>query len=100
MFAVALTDLLSASAPVRLAAPAWRAVNVSETEAEFFANHFAQRLAKLGYSVTTRSELAELIGMERQRQLLGCSDADAANCIAELGPPQPTLATASRSATA
>ena len=83
MFAVVIAAVLAAATPVKLASPGWRAVNVTEEEAEFFVNHFAQRLSRHGQRVTTRSEMASLIGLERQRQLTGCST-DSSNCIAEL----------------
>src|SRR5438045_2465034 len=74
----------ASSAPVRLASPGWSMVNVDARVGEFFADHFANQLGlQPGIQVTTKGEIASLLGFERQRQLLGCST-DQASCLAEL----------------
>jgi hypothetical protein len=80
-----LAAALLASSPtpeLTLAAPGWSAVNLSEKEANFFSDHFAQQLTLQGLRVYTASELQALIGLERQRQLLACVQSA---CTAELG---------------
>jgi hypothetical protein len=69
---------------IRLAAPGLSAVNLSTQEADFFNDYFSQRLAQQGaIRVTTKSEVAALLGFERQRQLLGCTE-QSAECLAEI----------------
>lgn len=81
--AVALS-LLTAE-PLRLAAPGFKGVDVSEATATFFSDHFAQQLTLRGLQVTTASQIGALLGFERQRQLLGCKEAgDSSSCMAEL----------------
>jgi hypothetical protein len=72
------------AAPHSVAAPAWKTVQVPADLADFYAEHLAQALRERGLKVVTASEIATLLSMERQKQLLGCTD-DAASCIAELG---------------
>ncbi|HLL53311.1 MAG TPA: hypothetical protein VK447_07190, partial [Myxococcaceae bacterium] len=69
---------------LKLASPGFATVNVDAKVASFFSDHFAQQLAFGGIQVITASEISALIGYERQKQLLGCSE-DSTNCIAELG---------------
>lgn len=69
--------------PVRLAAPGLNGINLDEAIVEFYSEHFAQQLALRGVSVVTAAEIATLIGLERQRQLVGCSDESGA-CLAEI----------------
>jgi hypothetical protein len=69
---------------VKLAAPGFKCVNLDAQTCEFFNDYFAQQLALGGgVRVTTASEISSLLGFERQKQLLGCSD-DATSCVAEL----------------
>ncbi len=68
---------------VRIASAGLRAVNMAPDLAEFYANHLAQQLELAGIRVMTPSEVATLIGMERQKQLLGCSAGT--SCLVELG---------------
>lgn len=78
--------LVAASAhaqPVRIAAPGLSGVNLDEAIVEFFSEHFAQQMALRGVSVVTAAEIATLIGLERQRQLVGCSD-DSGACLTEI----------------
>lgn len=78
----------TASAPkervVKLAAPGFSAVNVDEKVANFFSDHFAQRLSLEGLQVISASEIQTLIGFERSKALMGCSE-NSASCMAELG---------------
>ncbi|MHB8876121.1 MAG: hypothetical protein ACYC8T_20720 [Myxococcaceae bacterium] len=68
---------------LKLASPGFSAVNVEPGVATFLSDHFAQQLALGGIKVATATEIGALIGLERQKQLVGCSD-DAASCLAEL----------------
>lgn len=82
-----LALLLTASAaqgPIRVAAPAWTAANVSPQEAEFYSEHLSQQLAGRGLAVTTAKQIETLLGMERQRAVAGCNDDSSGSCMTEL----------------
>ncbi|HEY0880627.1 MAG TPA: hypothetical protein VGD87_03795 [Archangium sp.] len=81
---VALVLATLAAAPLKLAAPEWQVVNIPPDLATFYANEFARALRAENIEIVTSSDMATVIGLERQRALLGCG-ADAASCIAELG---------------
>lgn len=68
---------------LRLAAPTFSAVNLDEKVASFFSEHFAGALVRRGVLVLTPSEINAMIGLERSKQLAGCTE-DASNCVAEL----------------
>lgn len=79
-----LTASVLTAAPLKLAAPGLNGTDVEPTRAQFFNEYFAEQLAQRGgFQITTQSEVAALIGIERQRQLLGCSD-EASSCVAEI----------------
>ncbi|HVE87173.1 MAG TPA: hypothetical protein VND93_30165 [Myxococcales bacterium] len=84
-FALTVSFLLAAPArePLKLAAPGFSAVDVSEAQATFFSDHFAQQLNLRGLQVTTSSQIGAVLGFERQRQLLGCKESSS-SCMAEL----------------
>ncbi|MBX7100036.1 MAG: hypothetical protein K1X89_20145 [Myxococcaceae bacterium] len=62
----------------------WHLVNVSPELGTFFADRVASGMRSDSVEVTTSSEIAAVLGQERQLQLLGCSEA-ASGCLAELG---------------
>lgn len=70
------------AAPLKVAAPDWATVNVQAELARFFADELARALRSQGLAVTTAADIASVLGLERQRQLLGCSDS---SCLAEIG---------------
>jgi TolB-like protein len=74
-----------AAGPVKIASVGLSpAGGVSPQSAEFVSEHFAAKLATAaGLEVTTRKAIATMLGLERQRQLLGCAD-DSSSCMAEL----------------
>ena len=80
-----LVTFLAAAAErqVHLAAPELRSHRLEAASAQYYSSHFAQQLALQGMRVVTSAEIAAMLGLERQRQLLGCSDAQA-SCTAEL----------------
>jgi hypothetical protein len=73
-----------AAAPIRVAAPEWRTVNMPPDLAAFYADELARALRAEGIEVVSARDIATLIGVERQKELLGCSDGAEA-CMAELG---------------
>src|SRR5438309_267107 len=70
--------------PVRIAAPGLTSVDLSEAMGGLFADHLAKQLELHGLKVTSRSEMQALLGLERQKELMGCSDESTASCLAEL----------------
>ncbi|MFZ5445579.1 MAG: hypothetical protein ACOZQL_36645 [Myxococcota bacterium] len=87
MWCVALSLFLAqapVAEPVKLASVGLNRVKVSKELAASFEETFALRLGQTGLvRVTTPRDVASIIGVERQRQLLGCADA-ASECLAEL----------------
>lgn len=89
MRALALLVWLSAAAafaeapPLRLAIPGLQGVNVSGDALSFYSEHLAQNLRAPGLNVVTAREIGTLLGLERQKALLGCND-QANSCVAEL----------------
>lgn len=69
---------------VKLGAPGLTTVNVSPEKSAFFLYHLAQRLEELGVHVVTAQQIAALLGVERQKQVLGCGDEQTAQCLVEL----------------
>ncbi len=67
--------------PVKLAAPGFQAVQLPEEVVRFYSEHFAQQLVLQGLGVITQQQISALVGLERQKQLVGCSDE---SCMAEL----------------
>jgi len=68
---------------ISLAAPNLSGLNVDETAASFYSQHLAQQLAGRGVQVTTAKQIQTLLGFERQKQLMGCSE-DSSSCLTEL----------------
>jgi hypothetical protein len=76
--------LAASPAPVKLAAPGLTPLNLTAQAATFYSDHLAQQLTELGLRVVTPSELAAVLGLERQKALMGCSADGADSCMAEL----------------
>lgn len=73
-----------ASGPVKLATVSFSGVRVPKPLVTSFEQTFALRLAQSGeFRVTTPRDIAQILGLERQKQLLGCADAST-SCLAEL----------------
>lgn len=83
MLGLLMTSLLLAAspAPLRVASPGLQVVNIEAKLGDFYSEHLAQQLKYAGLQVVTSREIASLLGIERQRQLLGCGEG---TCIAEL----------------
>jgi hypothetical protein len=80
---VTLLTAVPAKAP-KLAMPEWTRVDVTPELGAFYTEHFATALRAHGLPVVTAQEIAALLGIERQKQLLGCTDSTE-SCMAELG---------------
>lgn len=66
-----------------VAAPGFQCSGIDQALCDAYLEHFVGRVTDRGLKVTTKNDLAELLGLERQRQLLGCAD-QGSSCIAEL----------------
>jgi hypothetical protein len=82
MWLLPLTLVLAAG-PMKVVAPTFSAAGVADDKVRYFTSHFASGLRDRGISVITADEIGTLLGVERQRQLLGCADG-ASECLAEL----------------
>jgi hypothetical protein len=81
-----LTSLLSLvllGAAPKVVSPEWNAVNVKKELAAFYADALAEALRKEGLQVITSQDIATLLGMERQKALVGCAEGTG-SCMAEL----------------
>lgn len=67
----------------KLAAPGLEALNLDEKTISFFSEHFATQFTFEGVNVITPSQIGAVIGLERQKQLMGCQDDS--SCMAEIG---------------
>jgi hypothetical protein len=68
---------------LKLASPGLTAVNLSEAEVAFYSDELAQRMMGGGVEVITASQISALLGFERQKELLGCSE-ESSSCVAEI----------------
>lgn len=78
------TLLYEAQAPKKktLALPGLQGADISKDKMEFFTAHFSTQLQRLGLQVTAAEDIAAVIGLERQKQLMGC--ADDSSCMTEI----------------
>lgn len=67
-----------------LAAPGFQCSGVEPALCDAYLEHFVARLTERQVKVTTKNDLAQILGAERQRQLLGCTEGDSASCLTEL----------------
>lgn len=81
---IALLLATLAAAPHKLAVPEWSTVNISPELASFYAGEVARVLRTQGFEVISARDIATLLGLERQKQLLGCGE-NVGSCMAELG---------------
>lgn len=81
--ALAIGLLAASPEPLKLAATTFNVPGKSDARADFFTDHFSDRLADHGVRVTTPREVASMLGLERQKQLLGCTD-ESSSCMAEI----------------
>lgn len=74
----------SPSGPVKIAAPMLEGVQLSEELTAFYSDHFAQQLASNGLKVTNPRDVSQVLGLERQRELLSGKAEDEGQLI-EIG---------------
>lgn len=82
-FSVLAVLVLAQATPLKVAAPDFQVVGVEPTLAGIFHERFVSGLGGAGLEVTTQRDINQLLGMERQRQLLGCPPEEG-SCLAEL----------------
>ena len=81
---VSLALVATAASPLRVVCPGFTAQGVTPAAASAMLDRFATELGRdPGLKVITEHDIQQMLGVERQRQLLGCDDA-AAECMAEL----------------
>lgn len=87
---LALPTAAGTPKPLKLASAGFSCANLSQELATFYADHLAQQMSMEGKStvrgglnVLTPKHLASVIGFEKQKQLLGCSDNT--SCLTEIG---------------
>jgi TolB-like protein len=78
---VLLPALTVVAAASQLGVMGLSAVDVPPARAALYTEHLATRLVERGYKVVTPNDMAAIIGLERQKQLLACNDS---SCLAEL----------------
>ncbi len=76
MFAGALLAVIAAAPPpqVSLAVTGLNAIDVPAARAAFYTEHFATELISPDLRIVTEREVATLLGIDRQKQLAGCSE--------------------------
>lgn len=74
---------LLAAAPVELSIgiTPFQLIQMPEQMAGYAEDRLAIQLGQRGFKVTTPADMRALLGLERQKQLLGCAESD---CIAEI----------------
>jgi hypothetical protein len=80
---IAITLALALGAEPKVVSPEWNVSNVKPEVAALMADSLADALRKKGLSVMTAQDIQTILGLERQKQLLGCSDS-ATSCYTEL----------------
>ncbi|MFT3713240.1 MAG: hypothetical protein QM817_36760 [Archangium sp.] len=80
---VLVASATPAKKEVTLAAPGLTYVGITEQQGDVYLDYFAQQVTKRGVHVITRNDITAALGLERQKQLLGCTQGES-NCIAEL----------------
>ncbi len=86
-----VTGTMAAAAPahpptLRLAAPGLSTSDLDEKKAQFLNGYFAEQVSRRSeqrITVLTGDDVRELVGVERQKALLGCPE-DASECVADV----------------
>lgn len=73
----------SAMASPRIAALDFAVIGLDQNLGSFYAEHLSVRLEARKLRVVTQRDIATVLSLERQKQLLGCAD-DSTSCMAEL----------------
>ncbi len=85
MLAALCATLLAAAAPPKLGAFGFEGLGLTPDELHYYSDHFAQLLSVQGLTLVTKSDLSAVIGLERQKELMGCAGGgQGSSCLAEL----------------
>jgi hypothetical protein len=85
VLSVALAGLLAASPAASIALPGVSGVGLEAGEAELYSGLLATRIRSHGLTVIAAEDIASVLGLERQRQLLGCASECSVELAAALG---------------
>lgn len=77
----ALALVTMTAQPVTLAMPGLNAVNINPSESEYYADTLCEDLNGLKLKVSTARDIATVLGVQRQKELLGCTES---GCFTEL----------------
>lgn len=84
MLTAVMVLCLAQGAPVKIAVPGLSLSGIETRLGEAYVERFATLLGRdPGLKITTRRDIEQMLGLERQRQLLGCAE-NSLSCIAEL----------------
>ncbi|HEX8698252.1 MAG TPA: hypothetical protein VF815_05415 [Myxococcaceae bacterium] len=78
-----LLPVLSWAEPLKLAVPGITVVDMESQQAIFLSEHLSQQLSDEGAEVANAQDLIVVLGMERQRQLLGCTGRKCATTLTD-----------------
>ncbi len=79
-----LGALLLCAAPIKVAVPGFTVIGIERGLGEAWAEHFVTLLGRDDdFVLITSKDIAQVLGLERQKQLLGCNEAES-SCLAEL----------------
>jgi hypothetical protein len=81
MLTTVLLFALGASQPVTLLEGGWVASEVDEKQLEVWSDVLFSELGDYGITVRRKRDIIQVLGLERQKQLLGC---EAVSCVAEI----------------
>jgi hypothetical protein len=76
-----LLPVLGWAEPLKLAIPGVSVVDMDAQQASFLSEHLAQQLSDEGATVVNAQDLSVMLGLERQRQLLGCKGRKCATAL-------------------
>jgi len=82
--AQANADVVPAKPPLKVVMPALTLSNLADGVGQVFEEHAATQLKLAGLEVVTARDMTAILGLERQRQLLGCNEVST-TCLTELG---------------
>ena len=84
MLALVVAMGVLGAAPLKVASTNWQLTGIDRAQGEVFEERFVTLLGeKSGLTVLTQRDLAAVLGLERQKQILGCDD-NGNECMAEL----------------
>ena len=79
-----LAVLVLSATSMKVSAPPWKLTGIEASEGSIYQSRFLTLLGeKTGLEIITAEDMEAVLGIERQRQLLGCDDGSS-NCTAEL----------------